>query len=119
MAQGQLLNPSAADLADFITRHARACECLIQIAGEAEITYQGRAASSAEAGNYLLLLKRDDSLQIYHPRGIKPMNWQPRTDSVTASVQGGLCVLIASRRSPAETVTVAMQGIALAQALEL
>jgi RecB family endonuclease NucS len=115
----QLLQPDPAALAAFITRHARTGDCLIQIAGEAEVTYAGRAASTAEAGTYLLLLKRDGSLQIHHPTGIKPMNWQPRTDSVTASVQDGSCVLTASRRSPAETVTVVMLDIHLAQALEL
>ena len=76
MAQGQLLDSSTADLAEFINRHDRAGECLIQIAGEAEVTCQGRAASSAEAGNDLPPLKRDGSLQIRHPRSIRPMNWQ-------------------------------------------
>ena len=119
MIREQLLKPDPSALAAFITRHARTGDCLVQIAGEAEVTYAGRAASTAEAGTYLLLLKRDGSLQIHHPTGIKPMNWQPRTDSVTASVQDAYCVLTASRRGPAETVTVVMLDIHLAQALEL
>ena len=47
------------------------------------------------------------------------MNWQPKTDSVTAAVEDGYCVLTASRRSPAETVRVVMLNIHLAQALEI
>lgn len=119
MIREQLLNPDAASLAAFLNRHARACECLIQVAGQAEVTYQGRAASTAEAGAYLLLIKADGSLQIHHPRGVKPMNWQPKTDAVTATVEDGFCVLTASRRSPAETVRVVMLDIQLAQALEI
>jgi len=115
----QLLNPDAADLAAFLNRHARACECLVQVAGQAEVTYQGRAASTAEAGAYLLMLKVDGSLQIHHPKGVKPMNWQPKTDSVSAKVEDGFCVLTASRKSPAETVRVVMLDIQLAQALEI
>jgi len=115
----QLLQPDAAELAAFLNRHARACECLVQVAGQAEVTYHGRAASTAEAGAYLLLLKADGSLQIHHPRGIKPMNWQPKTDSVTAKVEDGYCVLTASRKSPVETVRVVMLDIQLAQALEI
>jgi len=83
-----------------------------------KVTYHGRAASTAEAGAYLLL-KADGSLQIHHPRGIKPMNWQPKTDSVTARVEDGYCVLTASRKSPAETVRVVTLDIRLAQALEI
>ena len=47
------------------------------------------------------------------------MNWQPKTDSVTATVEDSYCVLTASRRSPAETVRVVMLDIHLAQALEI
>ncbi|MGY2896655.1 endonuclease NucS [Deinococcus sp. UYEF24] len=119
MIREQLLDPDPEALADFLTRHTRTCDCLIQVAGEAEVTYHGRAASTAEAGHYLLILKRDGSLQIHHPRGIKPMNWQPRTDTITATVKGGYCVLTATRRTPAESVTVTMLQIHLAQALEI
>lgn len=119
MIREQLLDPGAAELAGFLNRHVRACACLVQVAGQMEVTYQGRAASTAEAGAYLLMLKADGSLQIHHPKGVKPMNWQPRTDSVTAAVQDGFCVLTASRKSPAETVQVVMLEIQLAQALEI
>ena len=119
MIREQLLNPDAEQLAAFLNRHTRACECLVQVAGQAEVTYHGRAASTAEAGVYLLIFKCDGSLQIHHPKGIKPMNWQPKTDSVTAAVEDGYCVLTASRRSPAETVRVVMLDIHLAQALEI
>jgi RecB family endonuclease NucS len=67
--------------------------------------------STAEAGAYLLIIKRDGSLQIHHPKGIKPMNWQPKTDSITARVKDGFCVLTASRNTPAETVRVVMLDI--------
>ena len=119
MIREQLLQPGTAELAAFLNRHVRACECLVQVAGQAEVTYQGRAASTAEAGAYLLMLKADGSLQIHHPKGVKPMNWQPKTDSVTAAVEDGYCVLTASRKSPAETVRVVMLDIHLAQALEI
>ncbi|ULH18053.1 endonuclease NucS (plasmid) [Deinococcus sp. KNUC1210] len=119
MIREQLLQPTAVELAAFLTRHTRTCDCLIQVAGQAEVTYQGRAASTADAGNYLLILKCDGSLQIHHPKGIKPMNWQPKTDRVVATLEDNLCVLTASRTSPAETVRVLMLDIQLAQALDI
>ena len=76
------------------------------------MSYQGRAASMAEAGNYLLIIKRDGSVQIHHPKGIKPLNWQPKTDRLHAQVEEGYCVFTASRKSPDETVRMVMLNVA-------
>ncbi|TDE85052.1 endonuclease NucS [Deinococcus sp. S9] len=119
MIREQLLSPSPLDLVAFLTRHFRERACLVQVAGQAEVTYHGRAASTADMGEYLLMLKRDGSLQIHAPKGVKPMNWQPRTDEVLAVIEEGACVLVASRRSPAEVVRVRFLEVHLAQALEL
>ncbi|WP_342744582.1 hypothetical protein [Deinococcus hopiensis] len=61
----------------------------MQVAGLAEVTYHGRAMSTADMGPYLLLLKRDGSVQIHSPKGVKPMNWHPKTDELTAFVEDG------------------------------
>jgi len=114
MIREQLLNPGAAELTAFLLKHTRAGQCLIQVAGEAEVSYQGRAASMAEAGHYLLIVKRDGSVQIHHPKGIKPLNWQPKTDRLQAQVEDGYCVFTASRKSPDETVRMVMLNVALA-----
>ncbi len=47
------------------------------------------------------------------------MNWQPKTDRITATVEDGYCVLTASRKSPTETVRMVMLDVSLAQALEI
>jgi len=119
MIREQLLSPTAADLAAFLNRHARTRDCLVQVAGQAEVVYHGRAASTADVGAYLVMLKRDGSLQIHSPKGVKPMNWQPRTDEITAFVEEGQCVLMASRRSPEELVRVVFLEAQVALALEL
>ncbi|AIZ45186.1 nuclease [Deinococcus radiopugnans] len=119
MIRAHLPTPDAAALSAFLTTHTRAQETLIQIAGLAEITYHGRAASTAEVGAYLVMIKRDGSLQVHAPTGIKPMNWQPRTDELSARVERGYCVLHASRRSPQELVRVTFLEPHLALALEL
>lgn len=92
---------------------------MIQVFALAEVAYQGRAASTAEVGTYLVLLKQDGSLQIHHPKGIKPMNWQPKTDEVRAVLEGDTCVLLASRRSPLELVQVIFLEVELVQAVEM
>ncbi|WP_043804500.1 endonuclease NucS [Deinococcus gobiensis] len=119
MIRDQLLSPAPADLAAFLNRYTRSRDCLVQVAGLAEVTYQGRAASTADVGTYLVLIKQDGSLQIHHPTGIKPMNWQPKTDSITARVDEDVCMLLASRRSPEELVQVVFLEPQMALALEL
>lgn len=66
-----------------------------------------------------MLIKQDGSLQIHHPTGIKPMNWQPKTDRITAEVAEDVCMLLASRRSPEELVQVVFLEPQVALALEL
>lgn len=115
----QLLSPSALDLTAFLLRHTRTRDCLVQVVGLAEVSYHGRAASTADVGAYLVLLKRDGSVQIHAPKGVKPMYGQPRTDEITARIENDHAVLLASRCSPTELVRVVFLEPHLAQALEL
>ena len=111
-----LLAPTAADLIAFLRERLREPGQLLQVAGEMEVLYHGRAASTADAGDYLLLLKPDGSLQVHAPRGIKPLNWQPRTDDLTVEMDDGRAVLVAERASPREIVRVVFLETAMALA---
>jgi hypothetical protein len=115
----QLSSPAPDVLAAFVTRHTRACDVLVQVVAECEIEYAGRAVSTADAGQYVVLLKCDGSVQIHGAKGVKPINWQPRTDDISAHVENGRCVLVAMRRSPEEVVKVTFLEAHLALALEL
>lgn len=119
MIREQLLSPTPVDLRAFLMRALRTRDCLVQVGGVAEVSYHGRAASTAEVGSYLVMIKRDGSVQIHAPRGVKPMNWQPKTDEITAILEEEQCVLLASRRSPPELVRVTFLDVQVAQALEL
>ncbi|WP_309573088.1 endonuclease NucS domain-containing protein [Deinococcus sp.] len=119
MIREQLIDPAPDALTSFLNCHTRTRDCLVQVAGLAEVSYRGRAASTAEIGTYLVLIKQDGSLQIHHPTGIKPMNWQPKTDELVARVDEDVCMLLASRRSPVEIVQVIFLQPHLALALEL
>lgn len=113
----QLFAPSAEELVAFLRAHLGVAGRLLQVGGEMEVLYHGRAASSADAGDYLLLLKPDGSLQVHAARGIKPLNWQPRTDETTIEIDDGRAVLVAQRTSPREIVRVTFTETAFALAL--
>jgi RecB family endonuclease NucS len=114
-----LKDPSPEELLKFLTIHLRDRDCLIQVAGESEIVYQGRAASVAEAGDFLVLVKCDGSLQVHGAKGIKPINWQPQVDDTQVLIEDGRTVLLSERFNPPELVRVVFLEPALAQALEL
>lgn len=119
MLRALIHDPTPAKLREFLDEHLRSGECLVQVVGECEILYQGRAASVAEAGDYVVMAKCDGSLQVHGYRGVKPVNWQPQSDDVTVTQEDGVAVLLSERFTPAEFVRVAFLRPVLAQALEL
>lgn len=119
MIRALLTDPEPDELVAFLDEHLRAGDALVQVAGACEVLYSGRAASVAEAGDYLVMIKADGSVQVQGHRGVKPVNWQPRTDDLRATVEDGAAVLVAERFAPPELVHVTFLRPALAQALVL
>lgn len=115
--RASLTNPTPSELQAFLAEHLRDSTCLLQVASECEVSYTGRAASMADAGDYLVMIKNDRCLQVHGPKGVKPINWQPKTDLITSSIQDGRVVLTAERYSPSEVVRVVFLEPALALAL--
>jgi len=114
-----LTDPSPENLLKFLNTHLGNRDCLIQVLSECEVFYQGRAASVAEAGDFLVLVKCDGSLQVHGAKGIKPINWQPKVDDTQVLIEDGRAVLLSERFNPPELVRVVFLEPALAQALEL
>lgn len=119
MVRELIQDPTPEELVSFLDEQLRLGGALVQVAGEFEVLYSGRAASVAEAGDYVVMVKADGSVQVQGPRGVKPVNWQPQTDHLTVALEDGVAVLLAERFTPAEFVRVAFQHPSLALALEL
>lgn len=117
--RAQLERPDPEQLAAFLDEHLRSGDCLVQVVSECEVLYSGRAASVAEAGDYLVMVKQDGSVQVHGHRSVKPVNWQPHTDDIFVGVEDGVAVMRAERFQPAEMVRVAFLAPALAQAVGL
>lgn len=118
MLVDHVIAPDAEALEAFLRRHLRS-DALVQVAAECEVLYHGRAASTADAGDYLLIVKRDGSLQLHGDTGIKPVNWQPQVDDVHLELDDGRLALTAQRFTPPEWVRVTFLAVGFAQAVEL
>lgn len=119
MLRTSLTLPTPEELASFLEAELRSRDALVQVAGEFEVFYSGRAASVAEAGEYLLIVKPDGSVQVHGARGVKPVNWQPQTDDIRVSCEDGVAVMLAERFAPPETLRIGFLAPALAQSLQL
>jgi endonuclease len=117
--RAQRARPAPDELAAFLDEYLRRGDCLVQVVSECEVLYSGRAASVAEAGDYLVIVKQDGSVQVHGHRSVKPVNWQPHTDDIFVGVEDGVAVMRAERFNPGEMVRVAFLAPALAQAFEL
>ena len=114
-----LERPSREDLHVFLEMGVRSKQ-FVQVAAECEVVYVGRAASLTEAGDYVVMVKHDGSVQVHGARGVKPINWQPRTDDLrVVRDEDDRVVLMAERHKPDELVQVTFNRVSLAMTLEL
>lgn len=119
MVRELITGPTAEELVEFLDEQLRLGGALVQVASECEVLYSGRAASVAEAGDFLVMVKADGSVQVQGARGVKPVNWQPQTDRLEVTLEDGMAVLLAERFTPAEFVRIAFSFPAMAAAIEL
>jgi len=114
-----IVSPSPQELQIFFDNHIHKRRCVLQVLAASEIMYSGRAASLAEAGEFLTIIKPDGSLQVHGAKGVKPVNWQPKTNDIFVMQNEDHLVLTAERYSPNEIVQIRFLEPALAQAFEI
>src|SRR3972149_252743 len=71
-----LVNPKLTEAAAVIEKAFVQRRTLI-VAGKCHVNYTGRANSTLESGERLLIIKEDGSLLVHRPVGYEPVNWQP------------------------------------------
>ncbi len=89
------------------------------VAGNCHVHYAGRANSTLEYGERLLIIKSDGSLLVHRPTGYEPVNWQPSGSVFHVEVNGDKLEVNGVRQKPRETVKVDFTEILMASALNL
>jgi len=101
---------SLAEARDFLVRELERRSWIVFFA-LCRALYEGRGASESTVGDRVVIIKPDGSLIIHSPKGFKPLNWQPETSSIAVSLEGGLLVLRALRRSPREILVLECSSV--------
>ncbi|HLF16930.1 MAG TPA: endonuclease NucS [Candidatus Thermoplasmatota archaeon] len=92
---------------------------LIEVVGECQVEYKGRARSHLSRGERLVLVKPDGTLLIHSAAKAKPVNWQPPGATFQAAMEEGRVVLTAYRAKPEELVRIAFHAVRLLAAVPL
>ena len=92
---------------------------LLIIAGNCWVDYLGRASSTLEPGERILIIKEDGSALVHRSKGYEPVNWQPSGCLIHASKRKGVLVIKAIRQSPHEVLTVYFDQVYLVNVLNL
>ncbi len=70
------VNPTLAEAESLIQR-ALAQRSMLIVAGNCSVKYAGRASSTLEPGERMLVVKADGAVLVHRPVGYEPVNWQP------------------------------------------
>jgi len=111
-------NPSLIEASSIISKALSQRRTLV-IAGNCRVNYSGRARSTLEAGERLLIIKEDGSLLVHRPVGYEPVNWQPAGSVFHVQTNEDILEIHGVRRKPRENVQVYFDKIFMVSALGL
>ncbi len=89
------------------------------IVGLSQVRYEGRAESTLDVGDRIIIGKPDGSFLVHRPRGYSPVNWQPPGGYFKVWVDGDKLIVEAFRRKPYERVTVSFEMVYMILTMKL
>jgi endonuclease len=89
------------------------------VAGNCHVHYAGRANSTLEPGERLLIIKSDGSLLVHRPVGYEPVNWQPAGSVFHVEMKEHGLEVHGIRQKPRESVRVTFSQIFMVSSLNL
>jgi RecB family endonuclease NucS len=112
------VNPTLEEAA-LAAKRAFAQRCTLIVAGNCRVRYAGRATSTLEAGERMLVVKSDGALLVHRPVGYEPVNWQPAGSIFNVNVSENQLEIRGVRQKPRESVTLTFDRVFMVSALNL
>lgn len=113
-----LTEPTLKEAAELIEKAFVQRKTLI-VAGNCQVQYVGRASSTLELGERILIIKSDGSLLVHRPVGYEPVNWQPSGSVFHVKTDQNTLEVHAVRQKPRENVNVTFSSILMVTAMSL
>ena len=92
---------------------------VVILVGNCRVNYAGRASSTLEFGERIMMIKEDGSVLVHRPSGYVPVNWQPAGCFFQTAVVNNCLRIRASRRKPIESVDIIFDRIFFLSLLKL
>jgi RecB family endonuclease NucS len=112
------VNPTLTEAHTLIEKALRQRQTLV-VAGNCHVHYAGRANSTLEPGERLLIIKEDGSLLVHRPVGYEPVNWQPAGSAFHVQTTKDKIEIHGIRQKPRESVRVTFTSILMVSSLNL
>ncbi len=83
---------------------------MVTVFGRCRVNYDGRASSTLDAGDRLIILKPDGTVLVHTGEGQQPVNWQPPECTQEATVDDGLRIH-SQRENPVEELVIDFDAV--------
>ncbi|MCW4009854.1 MAG: endonuclease NucS [Candidatus Bathyarchaeota archaeon] len=113
-----LVNPTLEEAAAAMEKALSQRRTLVA-AGNCHVHYSGRARSTLEPGERLLIIKEDGSLLVHRPVGYEPVNWQPAGSVFHVQQKDDELEVHGVRQKPRENVRVTFDAVYMVSTLAL
>lgn len=113
-----LKEPTLAE-AVIVIEKAFAQRKTLVVSGNCHVHYVGRANSTLENGERLLIIKSDGSLLVHRPVGYEPVNWQPAGSVFHVEVKDDKLEIHGVRQKPRESVKVQFNAVFMVSSMTL
>jgi len=97
-------DPTLEEAASIVRRSLSAQRLLI-LTGNCRVEYKGRASSTLDWGQRVLIVKRDGSVLVHRPSGYEPVNWQPSKCLFRVEAGAEILSIVAARPQQKETLS--------------
>ncbi|MCJ7613833.1 endonuclease NucS [Candidatus Bathyarchaeota archaeon] len=113
-----LENPTVEEAAEFVKAAVSERKAVILV-GNCWVDYKGRASSTLEPGERIVMIKEDGSVLVHRPFGYEPVNWQPAGCMFQTRATGEVLQVRAIRKKPPESVKLSFDRVFFISAMKL
>ena len=92
---------------------------LIIVLVDCRVEYQGRASSTLDWGQRLIILKGDGAILVHRSTGHDAVNWQPPGSLIQVDLKKGMLLVEATRNLPRETLHLSLRSIYLVASMKM
>ncbi|MCD6530657.1 endonuclease NucS [Candidatus Bathyarchaeota archaeon] len=93
-------------LRDGVSKHLT-----VVLIGDFKVEYEGRAASTLDFGERMLIIKRDGAVLVHRSEGYEPVNWQPGGGIINVLLDGDRLTVRAIRKTPPEVLKISLRKV--------